>query len=83
MHRKDPYYADDTSGVHFEVCVDGLPVQAYVAGAVLARAFGPTMPGSDWVAAYLANQAPIDAAVVRRVRVEGRDTILLRLIDLT
>ena len=83
MHRDHPYYADDTNVVHFEVCVDGLPVQAYVAGAVLARAYGPMAPGSDCVAAYLANQAPIDAVVMRRVRAEGRDTVLLRLTDLT
>lgn len=82
MQRNEPYYADDTHGVHFEVCVDGLPVQAYVAGTVLAGAYGPLSPGSDCVSAYLAHRAPIDAVVVRRVRAEGRDTILLRLTDL-
>lgn len=83
MQPNEPYYADDTNGVHFEVCVDGLPVHAYVAAAVLARVYGPVAPGSDCVSAYLSNRDPIDAVVVRRVRSEGRDTILLRLTDLT
>ncbi|MBL8343845.1 MAG: DUF1488 family protein [Rubrivivax sp.] len=82
MQRYEPYYAEDTNGVHFEVCVDGLPVQAYVAGAVLAGAYGPMAPGSECVSAYLAHRTLIDAVVVRRVHAEGRDTILLRLVDL-
>jgi hypothetical protein len=83
MLQNEPYYADDTHGVHFEVSVDGASVQAYVAGAVLAGAYGPMATGSDCVSAYLAHRVPIDAVVVRRVRIEGRDTILLRLADLT
>gem|GEM_PF-6169147 len=82
MQPNEPYYADDTHGVHFEVYVDGLPVQAYVAGTVLAGAYGPMSSGPDCVSAYLAHRALIDAIVVRRVRVEGRDTILLRPKDL-
>ena len=82
MERNEPYYADDTHGVHFEVCVGGQPVQAYVAGAVLAGAYGPLVAGSDCVSAYRANRAAIDAVVARRVCTEGRDMILLRLTDL-
>lgn len=82
MQRTEPYYAEDTNGVHFEVRVGGLPVQAYVAATVLAAAFGPMAPGSDCVCAYLAHRDLIDAVVVRRVHAEGRETILLRAADL-
>ncbi len=82
MDRFEPYFADDTDGVHFQVCIDGQFVQAYVARAVLEQVFGISARGRDCVDVYLRHRAAIDAAVMRRVRVEGPETVLVRAVEI-
>lgn len=78
MDRYDPYYAQDTDGVHFAVDVDGRFVQAYISRRVLALAYGATAPGQDSLDAYLAHCGAIDAAVRRRVRLRGPETVIVQ-----
>lgn len=82
MRRYEPYFAGDTDGVHFQVCVDGTYVQAYVGRQVLARSFGLAADATDWVAVYQANRSHIDECVARRVKRDGFDTVILRLDEL-
>lgn len=82
MERYEPYYADDTDGVHFQVCVDGCYVQAHVGRTVLARRYGVVIDTPGCVAAYLAHKTELDEAVVRRVRLEGPETVVLQLAEL-
>lgn len=78
MPRYDPYYADDTRGVHFEVLVDGHYVQAYVAKAVLLATYGIATTGTECVNAYLAHRVAINKVVVSRVLAHGRETVLVQ-----
>jgi len=77
MQRYDPYFAQDTDGVHFAVDVDGRLVQAYIGRRVLAQTCGVDEPGLPCVAAYQAHRDAIDEAVRRRVRTRGPETVLL------
>ena len=84
MPRYDPYYADDTRGVHFEVLVDGHYVQAYVAQAVLlATYYGIATTGTECVNAYLAHRVAINQVVMSRVRAHGQETVLVQADELT
>lgn len=83
MPRYDPYYADDTRGVHFEVLVDGLYVQAYVAQAVLLATYGVATTGTECVNAYLAHRVAINQVVMSRVRANGHETVLVQADELT
>ena len=78
----EPYFASDTRGVHFQVCIDGVAVWAHVAQSVLAWHYGPLPHGADWVGVYKAHCGEIDACVVRRVRQEGPDLVIVHLHDL-
>lgn len=78
MDRYDPYYAQDTDGVHFAVDVDGQFVQAYISRSVLGLAYGATAPGQDCLDAYVAHCGVIDAAVRRRVRLCGPETVIVQ-----
>lgn len=78
MPRYDPYYADDTCGVHFEVLVDGHYVQAYVAQSVLSATYGIGTTGAECVTAYLTHRIAINQVVVSRVRVSGPETVLVQ-----
>jgi hypothetical protein len=82
MGQDDPYFAQDTDGVHFQVCVDGADVWAYVERDALARRYSAPMNTLDWVAVYRAHREEIDACVARRVRLAGAEIIILRLRDL-
>lgn len=73
-----PYYADDTEGVHFEVRVGNAYVQAYISHRALSQLCGLLAPGDDCVAAYVSNREAIDAAVNRRVRTKGPETVLVQ-----
>ncbi len=78
MSHSVPYYALDTDGVHFEVDVDESIVQAYISRDVLSATVGRNMSAQDCVGAYLRYRERIDAAVIRRVRAEGPETVLVR-----
>lgn len=82
MDAYEPHFVADTDGVHFLVCVDSQFVQSYVGRAVLSEVYGPCVPGSDCVAAYLRHRGIIDAAVVRRVHKEGHETVLVQATEL-
>lgn len=82
MVRYEPYFADDTDGVHFQVCVDGTYVYAHAGRQVLARSFGIVAHDADWIAVYWKHRSVIDACVVRRVRRDGFETVILRLDEL-
>lgn len=82
MDRYDPYYAQDTDGVHFAVDVDGQFVQAYISRRVLGLVYGATAPEQGCLDAYLAHCGVIDAAVRRRVRMRGPETVLVQIEDL-
>lgn len=77
MERYDPYYAQDTDGVHFAVDVDGRLVQGYISRPVLAQTCGVDEPGLPCVAAYQTHRDAIDEAVRRRVRTRGPETVLV------
>lgn len=82
MDAYEPHFVADTDGVHFLVCVDDQFVQSYVGRAVLSEVYGLCAPGRDCVAAYLRHSGVIDAAVARRVRKEGRETVLVQASEL-
>lgn len=82
MDLFEPYFADDTQGVHFGVLIDGLFILAHVGRRVLAERFGVAAEGSGWVAVYLAHQHEIDSVVTAQVRANGPDTVIIRLQDL-
>lgn len=73
-----PYYAVDTDGVHFEVEIEGIWIQAYVSRRVLCLAYGPSESNEDCLALYLGHRADIDAAVRRRVQICGLESVLVR-----
>lgn len=77
MDHYDPYYAEDTDGVHFAVDVDGRLVQAYISRAVLAQTYGAGEPGQVCLAVYRAHCRVIDEVVRRRVRKQGPETVLV------
>ena len=77
MNRLDPYYADDTHGVLFDVCVDGALIHAHVGCAVLSRCYGVPIRDTDWVAVYRAHQEEINEAVAAHVRTHGPETVIL------
>lgn len=78
MNRFDPYYAEDTDGVHFEVEVEGQWVLAYVGRKILHQAYGPIESKAQCLATYLEHRARIEAAARRRVLADGQETVLLR-----
>ncbi len=78
----EPYFASDTRGVHFQVCIDGVAVWAHIAQSVLAWRYGQPARAGDWVAVYKAHRDEIDACVARRVRQEGPDLVIVHLHDL-
>lgn len=82
MEPFEPYFAEDTQGVHFGVWVDGRYVLAHVGRHVLAARFGVTAEGQSWVAVYLAHQSAIDSVVTAQVRANGPETVILSLQDL-
>ena len=82
MTLPEPYYADDTQGVHFQVRVGEYIVQAHVSGRLLARTWGePEQPG-DWLSVWHAHRGVLEAAVVRRVHDRSRETVVLQARDL-
>ena len=76
----EPYYADDTDGVQFQVCLHGAHVSAYVACKLLASCYGPA---DDCLAMFHQHREEIDSAALRRVKVEGPETVILRAKDLS
>ncbi|MBK6600599.1 MAG: DUF1488 family protein [Betaproteobacteria bacterium] len=83
MDSFEPYFADDTQGVHFGVRVDGQLILAHVGRRVMAERFGVSADGHGWVAVYLAHRHEIDSVVTANVRANGPDTAILRLQDFT
>jgi hypothetical protein len=79
--RNDPYYARDTDGVHFTVCVDGQAIWAHVARELLSRQFGLPTDNQDWVAVYRAHRQELDECVVRRIRLSGPEIVIIQLDD--
>ena len=82
LARYVPYVADDSDGVHFQVCVDATYVNAHAGWQMLARSFGIVARDCDWIAVYWKHRSVIDACVVRRVRQDGFWTVILRLDEL-
>lgn len=78
MNRFDPYYAEDTDGVHFEVEVEGHWVLGYVGRKTLHQVYGPIESQAQCLATYLEHRAEIDAAARRRVLADGPESVLLR-----
>lgn len=77
MNRIEPYYADDTNGVIFEVCVDGVLVQAHVGLQLLSARYGAPALHEDWADVYLDHQHEIDQAVAICARAHGPETVIL------
>ena len=63
MERYEPYYAQDTDGVHFQVNVDGVFVQAYVSRTILHIAYGSSEPRAQCLATYLEHREDIDLRI--------------------
>ena len=82
MDSFEPYFADDTQGVHFGVRVDGQLILAHVGRRVLAERFGVSADGHGWVTVYLAHQQVIDSVVTAQAKANGPETVVLRLQDL-
>jgi hypothetical protein len=82
VNRYDPYYAQDTEGIHFEVCVDGVFVQAHAGAALLAARFASGGAAPDLMTLFASHRAELECAVRRRVRAKGAETVILRQIDL-
>lgn len=78
MNAYRPYYAADTDGVHFPVDCGGVLVQGYVSRSVLQLAYGVTLSSGRCLSTYLEHRAEIDAAVRRRVAVQGPESVLVR-----
>lgn len=82
MERYEPYYADDTQGVHFEVSVDGAYVQAHVSKHVMTARYRLPAGFRGWVDAYRAHKEEINACVLRTAKAYGRTIVILQLKDL-
>jgi hypothetical protein len=83
MDQFEPYFADDTQGVHFGVSVDGQLVLAHIGRRILSGRFNAAADGHGWVAVYVAHRAEIDRVVTAIARANGPETVILRLQDLT
>lgn len=83
MQPHEPYYAEDTDGVHFMVDVDGHLVQAYLGRAVIEQVYGTVERCEACIDVYLAHQAVVDGAVVRHARAKGPETVLVKAFDLS
>ncbi len=83
MDQFEPYYADDTQGVHFGVWFEGQVILAHVGRRILSDRFGMTAEGHGWVAIYLDHRIEIDRVVTAIAQENGRETVILRLQDLT
>ncbi|MBX3618988.1 MAG: DUF1488 family protein [Rhizobacter sp.] len=77
MDQFEPYFAEDTQGVHFGVCVDGQLILAFVGRRALSERFGVAAEVHGWVAVYRAHQPEIDAIVTAKVRANGPETVIL------
>lgn len=82
VNRYDPYYAQDTEGIHFEVCVDGVFVQAHAGSALLMAQSAAGGAAPDLMTLFVSHRAELERAVRRRVRAKGPETVILRQIDL-
>ena len=82
MERVEPYYAEDTDGVHFQVLLGAPLVRAYAGRDLLLKRYGPPAPGNDWVTVYLRHRREIDRCAERIAGRQEQDTVILRLHDL-
>lgn len=82
MERYEPYFAEDTDGVHLEVFAEGHFVQAYVSREILSRACGTLLSRGECVGVCLRFRDRIEGAVIRRVREQGRETVIVRFEEL-
>jgi hypothetical protein len=82
MDHFEPYFAVDTEGVHFAVLVDDKhEVWAY-AGSELLVALGSTSSTErECLRQFHLRREQMVAAVVRRVRREGLEVVILRASD--
>ena len=76
MERYEPYYAQDTDGVHFQVNVDGVFVQAYVSRTILHIAYGSSEPRAQCLATYLEHREDIDSAIEVFTRINTGGSVL-------
>ncbi len=83
MNQFEPYFADDTQGVHFGVWVDGQLILAHVGRRILSDRFGVAAEDHGWVAVYAAHRTEIDRVVTAIARANGPETVILRLQDFT
>lgn len=78
-----PYFHTDSGALHFWVRVaDGPPIGATVSKETLHYRFRGALDGSDVLATHAAQQAVLDAAVLRRVAGGSREPVMLRESDL-
>ncbi len=80
--RFEPYFAEDTDGVHFLVQVDGIDIWAHVGTALLQARYGSANPTEDHLRVFARHRAEIESAVARRVRQDGPEAVILRREDL-
>ena len=78
-----PYFAPDTDGVHFEVCVDGKWSLAHVGRQILERRYELTVAPSDCLAVFHQHRTDIVEAAEQRVKFRGPETVILRVHDLS
>ena len=78
-----PYFAPDTDGVHFEVCVDGKWSLAYVGRQVLELRYGLTVAPVDCLTVFHEHRANLVEAAEQRIKFRGPETVILQLHDLS
>ena len=78
-----PYFALDTDGVHFEVCVDGKWSLAHVGRPVLERRYGLTIAPSACLAVFHQHIIDIVEAAEQRIKFRGAETVILQVHDLS
>ncbi len=81
--RFEPYYADDTDGVHFLVQVDGVDIWAHVGCGLLQARYGRASRMEDCLRLFARHRAEIESAVACRVRQDGPEAVILRSKDLS
>ena len=82
MAHFTPYFAPDTDGVHFEVCVDGKWSPAHVGRPVLERRYGLAIAPADCLTVFHQYLVDIVGAAERRIKFRGPETVVLQLHDL-
>jgi hypothetical protein len=81
--RFEPYYAEDTDGVHFLVEVDEVDIWAHIGCGLLEDRYGCASRPEDCLRVFARHRAEIESAVARRVRQDGPEAVIVRSGDLS